>query len=185
LIQIICNTVAAVGGPPILNSGCISRGNRAVSIPQSPVRKMYHTGLLGRLALTGGVLMLCGQRALGRRFMLIWAVGILVIFRCFQPPSRRSHSSASNYIEIFVMPLALLASWFLSQQQRESALLVGRAMVVSGILLSALEQQVVRVVTVNGRSSCRFCGGAWRNARIRAADCSTAERAQTSVARIA
>ena len=44
-------------------------------------------------------------------------------------------------MEIFVTPLALLAGWFLAQQRRGVALVVGGIMIVSGIALSALEQQ--------------------------------------------
>jgi hypothetical protein len=62
----------------------------------------------------------------------------------------------ANYMEIFVMPLALLAGWFLAQQRRGIAVLLGGTMIVAGILLSALEQQVVRVVTINGRAAAVF-----------------------------
>ncbi len=54
------------------------------------------------------------------------------------------------------MPLALLAGWFLAQQRRSIAVLLGGAMIVSGSLLSALEQQVVGVVTINGRAAAAF-----------------------------
>ena len=119
--------------------------------------KMYHTGLLGWLALAGGVLML-RQREAGRRFMLAWAVGLLIIFSLL-PASFSPFTfirKQANYMIIFAMPLALLAGWFLATQRRIVALLLGGAMVVCGILLSAMEQQVVRVVTVNGRAAAGF-----------------------------
>jgi hypothetical protein len=87
-----------------------------------------------------------------------WAVGLLIIFSLL-PASLAPFTlirKQSNYMEIFVMPLALLAGYFLAQQRRGIAVLLGGAMVVSGILLSALEQQVVRVVTVNGRAAAVF-----------------------------
>jgi hypothetical protein len=59
-------------------------------------------------------------------------------------------------MEIFVTPLALLAGWFLAQQQRAVAIVIGAVMVASGVLLSALEQQVVRVVAVNGQAAAAF-----------------------------
>jgi hypothetical protein len=59
-------------------------------------------------------------------------------------------------MEIFAMPLALLAGWFLAQQRRGIAVLLGGAMVVSGVLLSALEQQVVKIVAINGRAAAVF-----------------------------
>jgi len=59
-------------------------------------------------------------------------------------------------MSIFTLPLALMAGWFLAQQGRTIALLLGGAMIASGIFLAALEQQVVSVVTVNGRSAALF-----------------------------
>jgi hypothetical protein len=62
----------------------------------------------------------------------------------------------ANYMESFVMPLALLGGWFLAHLPRNFGLLVGGAMIVSGILLPALEQEVVRVVLVNRRVAALF-----------------------------
>jgi hypothetical protein len=94
----------------------------------------------------------------GCRFVLAWAVGLLIIFSLL-PASFSPFTlirKQANYMEIFVVPLALLAGWFLAQQRHGVALLLGGAMVVSGILLSGLEQQAVRVVTVNGRAAAEF-----------------------------
>jgi 4-amino-4-deoxy-L-arabinose transferase-like glycosyltransferase len=119
---------------------------------------VYHTGLLGWLALAGALLMLHRQAALGRRFVLTWSIGLLVIFSAlpvsFSPLT--FIRKQTNYMEIFVLPLALLAGWFLAQQRRGVALVLGGIMVASGIVLAALEQQVVRVVTVNGRAAAVF-----------------------------
>jgi 4-amino-4-deoxy-L-arabinose transferase-like glycosyltransferase len=120
--------------------------------------KMYHTGLLGWLALAGGMLMLRRSTEPGRRFVLGWAVGLLIIFSLI-PASLTPFTlirKQANYMEIFMMPLALLAGWFLAHQRRGTAVLLGGAMIASGVLLSALEQQVVRVVTINGRAAAVF-----------------------------
>ncbi len=120
--------------------------------------KIYHTGLVGWLALAGCILALWRGPDPRILFVLTWGLGLIFIFS-FTPISLRPVkfiAKQSNYIDIFMMPLALLTGWFLAQQRREVALLLGAAMVVSGVLLSALEQQVVRVVTVNGRSAAEF-----------------------------
>jgi 4-amino-4-deoxy-L-arabinose transferase-like glycosyltransferase len=119
---------------------------------------LYHTGLLGWLALAGGILMLRRQEEPGRRFVLGWAIGLLLIFSllpvAFSPLT--FIRKQANYMEIFVLPLALLAGWFLAQQRRAVAVALGGIMIASGIMLSGLEQQVVRVVTVNGRAAAAF-----------------------------
>lgn len=120
--------------------------------------KIYHTGLLGFLALAGCVLALRRPAEPGTRFVLIWGIGLLLIFSLFpvslSPPE--FIRKTATYMEIFLTPLALLAGWFLAQQQRAVATVIGTVMVASGILLSALEQQVVRVVAVNGQAAAAF-----------------------------
>jgi hypothetical protein len=120
--------------------------------------KVYHTGLLGWLAFAGCVLALRLRGESGIRYVAVWALGLLLIFSAF-PISispLKFIAKQSNYMEIFVLPLALIAGWYLAQQRRELALILGGIMVLSGVVLSALEQQVVRVVTVNGRSAAGF-----------------------------
>ncbi len=120
--------------------------------------KIYHTGLLGWLALAGCVLALRRPAEPGTRFVLIWAIGLLLIFSLFPvalfPPE--FIRKTATYMEIFVTPLALLAGWFLAQQQRAVAFVLGGIMVASGVLLSGMEQQVVRVVAVNGQAAAAF-----------------------------
>jgi hypothetical protein len=120
--------------------------------------KVYHTGLLGWLALAGAVLAMRRRAVPGIGFVLIWGAGLLLIFSLlpvsFSP--LEFIRKQPNYMEIFILPLALLAGWFLGRQRRDVALFVGGIMIVSGILLSALEQQVVRIVTVNGRAAAGF-----------------------------
>jgi hypothetical protein len=120
--------------------------------------KIYHTGLLGWLALAGCILWLTQRNQPEIRFVAIWGLGLLLIFSAL-PISLsplKFIAKQSNYMSIFTLPLALMAGWFLAQQGRAIALLLGGAMIASGISLAALEQQVISVVTVNGRSAAVF-----------------------------
>ncbi len=120
--------------------------------------KIYHVGLLGWLALGGFVLALRRPVEPGTRFVMIWGLGLLLIFSVLpvslSPPE--FIRKTATYMEIFVVPLALLAGWFLAQQRRGIAFVLGGLMIVSGVMLSALEQQVVRVVAVNGQAAAAF-----------------------------
>ena len=87
-----------------------------------------------------------------------WCLGLIFIFTAF-PISLsplKFIAKQSNYLDIFVTPLALLAGWFLARQQRAVAFILGGIMVASGVLLSGMEQQVVRVVAVNGQAAAAF-----------------------------
>ncbi len=119
---------------------------------------VYHTGLLGWLALVACVSASRRTEQPGLQFVLIWCLGLIFIFTAF-PISLsplKFIAKQSNYLDIFVMPLALLAGWFLAQQQRAVAFVLGGIMVASGVLLSGMEQQVVRVVAVNGQAAAAF-----------------------------
>ena len=119
---------------------------------------IYHTGVLGWLALAACLLAFRRSGHSGLQFVLIWCLGLIFIFSAFPislwPP--KFIAKQSNYLDIFMMPLALLTGWFLAQQRRGVTLVLGGAMVACGILLSAMEQQVARVVTVNGRAAAEF-----------------------------
>lgn len=120
--------------------------------------KIYHTGLLGWLALAGCIQVWTQRNQPEIRFVLIWGLGLLTIFSAL-PISLsplKFIAKQSNYMSIFTLPLALMAGWFLARQGRTIALLLGGAMIASGIFLAALEQQVINVVTVNGRSAAVF-----------------------------
>jgi hypothetical protein len=120
--------------------------------------KIYHTGLLGWLALAGCIRGLMQRNQPEIRFVLIWGLGLLLIFSAL-PISLsplKFIAKQPNYLSIFTLPLALMAGWFLAQQGRTTAFFLGGAMIASGITLAALEQQVINVVTVNGRSAAVF-----------------------------
>jgi hypothetical protein len=120
--------------------------------------KIYHTGLLGWLALMGCIAALRRPHDGNLRFVLIWGCGLLLIFSAL-PISLsplKFVAKQTNYMVIFLMPFALLAGWFLSQRRHAVRIAFGAALVGSSILLSAMEQQVIRVVTANGQTAIDF-----------------------------
>jgi hypothetical protein len=120
--------------------------------------KIYHTGLLGWLALAGVIAALRRPHDRDLRFVLIWGLGLLLVFSAlpisFSP--LKFIGKQSNYMEIFLMPLTLLAGWFMSRQREGVKIAVGAALIGSGILLSAMEQQTIRVVAANGKVAMDF-----------------------------
>jgi hypothetical protein len=119
--------------------------------------KIYHVGLLGWLAAAGALLAL-RRRQPDMRFVLCWAMGLLVIFSAFpfSLDPLKFIPKQTNYMEIFLAPLALLAGWFLAQQRKRIALPLAGMMILSGFVLSAFEQQVVKVASVNGVAAAKF-----------------------------
>jgi len=119
--------------------------------------KIYHVGLLGWLGAAAAVLA-AKRRDAGAHFVLIWGVGLLALFTVL-PISLsplKFIAKQTNYMEIFLLPFALLAGWFLARQQRRVAILLGGTMVLAGILLSAAGQQTVQIATADARAAAAF-----------------------------
>lgn len=134
----------------------------------------------------GGCLLALRRPEPGIRFLMIWAIGLLLVFSVFPislalPDFIRK---VSSYMEIFITPLALLAGWFLAQQRQGVAIVFGGIMIFSGILLSGLEQQVVRVVTVNGEAAAAFAEAHPETPVFGPADGAMAEHGCPSVPRV-
>ena len=144
--------------------------------------KVYHTGLLGWLALAGCVLALRRPAQPGTRFVLIWGIGLLVIFSLFpvslSPPE--FIRKTATYMEIFVTPLALLAGWFLAQQQRAVAFVLGagHGRIWNSALCFGAAGRPSRGGEWSG--SRRLCRGSCWYAGIWPAYCATAEHSRTT-----
>src|SRR5207302_11246791 len=70
--------------------------------------KIYHTGLLGWLALAGCILGFTKRNQPEIRFVMIWSLGLLLIFSAL-PISLsplKFIAKQSNYMSIFTLPLA-------------------------------------------------------------------------------
>ncbi len=123
--------------------------------------KVYHSGLLGYLALLAMVLAWraapqFGSEPLGaRRFVIFWALGLMLILSVlpvgFKPlvfvPKQ------TNYMLIFMAPLALLGGDALARLPKRVAGALLAAAVAVGLLFALLLQGSVAVFTANSRAT--------------------------------
>jgi 4-amino-4-deoxy-L-arabinose transferase-like glycosyltransferase len=125
---------------------------------------VYHTGLLGYVALLGGFSAWHHRARLqtpvgfGLAYLLLWALGLLLILSLF-PVSIRPLTfvpKQTNYILLFVAPLCLLAGWWLAQLSGRLPYLILAACVSSGLLLALLLQGSVAVFTANSWATLRY-----------------------------
>ena len=111
---------------------------------------VYHTGLSGWLALIACIFAFLREQP-GLRFVLIWCLGLIFIFTAF-PISfspLKFIAKQSNYLDIFALPLALLTGWFLAQQSRRIALLLGVTLgLLAGYYGGWVEELVMRLADV-------------------------------------
>lgn len=123
-----------------------------------------HTWLSGPLALGAVFLYFAsrlpteeGQRS-SMRFILMWGVGLLALFSfaIVSIDPIKFVLKQTNYMTIFMAPLAIMAAWFITRLARP-LLYVALATVFAGsLVLSALEQQAIKVFTANSKAAVRF-----------------------------
>jgi 4-amino-4-deoxy-L-arabinose transferase-like glycosyltransferase len=127
-----------------------------------------HTGLLGWLGALGSALMLVSRRREhgavatdgraedgARGFFLVWLLGLLLVLSLF-PVSLsplRLTLKQSNYISLFLAPLAIAAACTLQAlPQRLGQVLLAMACLL-GLTLAALQQADYRAFTANGKAA--------------------------------
>ena len=99
-----------------------------------------------------------GSRAFDREgtsFVLFWCIGMLLVLS-IMPVSLsplRFVMKQSNYLTLFLAPVALLAGWFTASLAPRLGLAVIGLVIVGGVLLGAFEQQAYRVVTSNSKAA--------------------------------
>ncbi|MBB5203983.1 4-amino-4-deoxy-L-arabinose transferase-like glycosyltransferase [Inhella inkyongensis] len=112
--------------------------------------KIHHTGLMGPLALLGLGALWRQRSAPGARLTLLWSMGLLALLSLL--PIGWSPlvliPKQTNYMALFLAPLALLAALGLQRLPRA----VWGAMAVTGLLFAALLQAQVAVFTANSRA---------------------------------
>ncbi len=96
--------------------------------------------------------------ASGVAYVAFWLVALLAVLS-FVPISLdpvRLVMKQSNYLSLFLAPIALLAGYLLAQLRRKMALTLLTAVVTGGLLLGALEQQAYHVFTSNSKAAVEF-----------------------------
>lgn len=125
--------------------------------------KMYHTGLLGPLALAGWASLaffplrsaVPKTGSAGARFVVLWALGLITILSIL-PVSLEPLTfvpKQTNYILIFVAPLCVLGGIALAGSSRQWATLFGIAALVSSMVLALLLQASVAAFVANSRAT--------------------------------
>ena len=122
-----------------------------------------HTFLLGFLALAGAILYANGflkdmRMDRGTQFVVLWVFLLVGMFSfavvSFSPV--RLVMKQTNYMLIFVGPMALLAGWFLAALPMRVFVTLGGLTVTGSLVLAALEQQSIAVFTANSRAAYAF-----------------------------
>lgn len=113
-----------------------------------------YTGLLGPLALIGGILLIRNKYDNERQvnfLFVLWGAGLLAIlsFGVISIDPLLFVPKQSNYMTIFAAPLCLFAAITIDQLQRVPGAVLLTALIGIGFLLSAFAQQDIRVFVSN------------------------------------
>jgi len=124
---------------------------------------LRHTWLLGPLALVAAILLgrsWAKHKAAdeGMYYVLFWALGLLLVFSItvISVAPFKLIMKQTNYMTIFIAPLAILAGWLLSRLSRPALVASLSAVLVGSFVLAALEQQVIKVFTANSKAAVAF-----------------------------
>ena len=114
-----------------------------------------HVGLLGWAALLSLILWRGESReSSAKLYVTMWLLGLLLILSCF-PVSLsplRLTMKQTNYITLFLAPLAILAGALLAQRSNKALILILAPMIGIGLLLAALQQADYRAFVGNSKA---------------------------------
>lgn len=122
-----------------------------------------HTWLLAYISLGG--LILIGKNWLWVKrdwnsgaYVALWSIGLILVFSFLlvSGKSLRFIPKQTNYMLIFVAPLAMLGGYFLSRIRKEVLWVVAGMYIFGGVVLSAMEQQVIHTFTANSKATIAF-----------------------------
>lgn len=122
-----------------------------------------HTWLLGLLSLAGIVMWVVREASEqtpneAMRYVVIWALGLIAVFSLaiVSISPVKLIFKQTNYMLMFVAPLALLAGHFLANLSRPALALVMVPLVAGSLGLAILERQAVLVFVANSKAVARF-----------------------------
>ena len=123
---------------------------------------LRHTWLAAVLACGGIAVLLRRQARVGLPadglYVAVWLLALLAVLSLF-PVSLwplRLPMKQSNYLTLFIAPMALLAGYFIASLPRRAAATVLALTVVGGVILAILQQADYRVFTANSKSAAAF-----------------------------
>jgi 4-amino-4-deoxy-L-arabinose transferase-like glycosyltransferase len=123
---------------------------------------VVHTWTLAYLAALGLAVGIIRRRGkpidAGFAYVAIWGVGLILVFSFFVISFHpfRWIAKQSNYMSIFLAPLALLAAYGLDRLRGRLGVVLVVVFAAGAIPLSALEQQVIDVFTANSKAAVAF-----------------------------
>jgi len=88
-----------------------------------------------------------------RYFVILWLLGLISLLTFFIMPNGNLIYKQTNYLLTFMLPLAMLAGFGVSQLKKPTAFALLLLFSGGGLLLAALEQQAIRVTTANSHGA--------------------------------
>lgn len=124
-----------------------------------------HTGLLGPLALCGMAFWFVHYKKSvvadnGIAYVVFWGLGLMVLFSLFVLSFNPLTliSKQTNYMTIFMAPLAILGGYLVAQMRPAYRYAVLGSAATFGILLGAMEQMAIHTFTANSKAAVIFAG---------------------------
>jgi 4-amino-4-deoxy-L-arabinose transferase-like glycosyltransferase len=122
-----------------------------------------HTWLLAYIAL-GGLILIVKNWGGAKRdwnsgaYVALWSIGLVLVFSFMVVSGKplRFIPKQTNYMLIFVAPLAMLGGYFLSRLGKKVSWAIVGMYIFGGVALSAFEQQVIHAFTANSKATFAF-----------------------------
>jgi len=119
-----------------------------------------HIGLVGGIAACSVFLLAFDQRGSRRNsnYVIFWLLTVLSVLS-FTPVSfspLKLVMKQSNYLTLFLAPLAIVAAYFIATLPAKTRVIVVVFTLAGGVILGGLEQQAYRIFTSNSKAAVQF-----------------------------